>query len=194
MRRPTPTLETPRLRLRPLRLGDALRIQELFPHWEILQYMAAVIPWPYPDDGARQYLETVLPRMADGREHCWALTLKSDGDDRLIGVISLTPENAEDHRGFWLGQAYHNQGLMTEAVFAVNDFAFHELGMPLMSLNNAEPNRPSHRLKERSGAQIVAVNEDVAYVGGRFRQVRWRLTREDWDAHREAFRAREPGR
>lgn len=41
---PIPILETSRLLLRPL--------QALFPHFEILQYMSAAIPWPYPDDGA----------------------------------------------------------------------------------------------------------------------------------------------
>jgi RimJ/RimL family protein N-acetyltransferase len=73
---------------------------------------------------------------------------------------------------------------MKEAVVAVNDFAFGELGMESMALNNAEPNIASHRLKELSGAKIVAVLEDVAFVGGKYRRICWRLTREDWYANR----------
>jgi len=183
---PIPVLETPRLILRPLRLSDAPQIQRLFPHREILEHMTAAIPWPYPEDGARQHIESVLPKIAAGLEYDWAITLKSASDDLLIGIISLYPYG-EDSRGFWLAKAFHGRGLMTEAVFAVNDFAFHELGMAHLTLNNAEPNAASHRLKEKSGAKIVEVNEDVPYVGGRFRQIRWRLTREDWDAHRLSF-------
>ncbi len=183
MRPPIPVLETPRLRLRPLRLADAPQCQELFPHWEVVEFMAAAIPWPYPDDGAQTYLESVLPKMAAGREYDWAITLKATNDDLLVGIISLYPEG-EDSRGFWLARAYHNRGLMTEAMSAINDFAFFELGMPHLTLNNAEPNTASHRLKEISGAKIVEINDDVPYVGGRFRQIRWRLTREDWEAHR----------
>ena len=183
MRPMIPVLETPRLRLRPLRLTDAPQVQGLFPHWEILEYMAAAIPWPYPDDGAQTFLEAVLPKMAAGLEYDWAITLKSANDDLLIGIISLYPDG-EDNRGFWLAEAYHNHGLMTEAMAAVNDFAFGELGMTHLTLNNAEPNMASHRLKEKSGARIVEVNDDVPYVGGRFRQIRWRLTCEEWEAHR----------
>lgn len=183
---PIPILKTPRLVLRALRLEDAPQIQGLFPHWAMLQFMAAAIPWPYPEDGARTHLETVLPKMAAGEEYDWAITMKAEGDDQPIGIISLYPEG-EDNRGFWLAQAYWGRGLMKEAVFAVNDFAFETLGMPHLTLNNAEPNKASHQLKESSGAKIVAVNDDVPYVGGRFRQIRWRLTRADWDVHRGSF-------
>jgi ribosomal-protein-alanine N-acetyltransferase len=186
MRPAIPILETPRLRLRPLRLSDAPQSQRLFPHWEILQFMSAAIPWPYPDDGARQHIESVLPKIAAGQEYDWAITLKSANDDLLIGIISLYPDG-EDNRGFWLGRAYQNQGLMKEAMSAVNDFAFGELEMPHLTLNNAEPNKASHRLKEISGAKIVEINDGVPYVGGRFRQIRWRLTREDWENHRHSL-------
>lgn len=184
---PIPTLVTPRLVLRPLRHTDAPQIQRLFPHWEMLEFMAAAIPWPYPEDGARQHLETLLPRMEQGREYDWAITLKAENTGQLIGVISLYPESEEDNRGFWLAQPYQNQGLMKEATFAVNDFAFFQLGMTQLTLNNAEPNHASHRLKEVSGARIIEITEDVPYVGGRFRQIRWLLTRDDWEAHRHLF-------
>ena len=56
--------------------------------------------------------------------------------------------------------------------------------MARLLLNNAEPNLASHRLKEISGARVIAVEEDVPFVGGRFRRVRWELTRQDWERHR----------
>ena len=177
-------LETARLRLRPLRLSDAPRIQALFPQWEIVQYMASAIPWPYPENGAQQFLESVLPKNEAEAQYDWAITLRSDESDQLIGLISLYPNSAQDSRGFWLGEAYQRQGYMKEAVVAVNDFAFDTLKMPALMLNNAEPNCASHRIKEISGASIIAIEEDTPFVGGRFRKIRWRLTREQWDAHR----------
>jgi ribosomal-protein-alanine N-acetyltransferase len=47
-----PALETARLLLRPLQLDDAEQVQILFPHWEIVRYLASRMPWPYPPDGA----------------------------------------------------------------------------------------------------------------------------------------------
>ena len=164
-------------------MTDAPRIQALFPHWEIVQYMAAAIPWPYPQDGARNYLESVLPKNEVGEQYDWAITLKSEADDLLIGAIGLYPESGEDSRGFWLATGYQRLGIMKEAVWAVNDFAFDVLKLPFLILNNAEPNVASHRIKEISGATIIAIDEDVPCVGGRFRGVRWRLTREDWEDH-----------
>lgn len=180
-------LETARLVLRPLRLADASRIQQLFPHLEILQFMDVIIPWPYPDDGARTHLETTLPKMAAGQRYDWAITLKSQSEDQLIGVISLLPNDEQNNRGFWLAKEYHNKGLMTEAVAAVTDFAFYKLDMPLLRLSNAEPNIASQQLKVKAGAKVISITPDVPYVGGRFSEVNWILTREDWDMHRDQF-------
>lgn len=184
-------LDTPRLRLRPLRRTDAARIQQIFAEWELVKFLATAIPWPYPADGAQAFLEVTLPKNEDGRQFDWAITLRAAGDDLLIGIISLYPGSDEDSRGFWLGRDFQNQGLMKEAVFAVNEFAFNELGMTRLLLNNAEPNRASHRLKEISGATVIGIEGEAAFIGGRFRRVRWLLTREDWQRHRRRFQTSE---
>jgi ribosomal-protein-alanine N-acetyltransferase len=183
----TPILETARLGLRPIRMSDADRMQELFPHFELLKYMAAIIPWPYPDDGSVQFLDRILPEVEAGTRFTWAITIKERNDDLLIGVMDLFPYQEGDHRGFWLGLDYQRQGYMTEAVRVVNDFAFDVLGLEHLQLNNAQPNIGSHRLKEKAGATIIAVDDDVPFIGGRFPRVRWLLTREQWRANRERF-------
>ena len=47
-----PVLTTDRLILRPLELADAYSIQKRFPRWEVVRFLVADIPWPYPGDGA----------------------------------------------------------------------------------------------------------------------------------------------
>jgi hypothetical protein len=56
---PAPTLETARLLLRPLVVGDAPQAQLLFPFWEIVRYMDAVVPWPYPVDGVLAFYRAI---------------------------------------------------------------------------------------------------------------------------------------
>ena len=74
---PTPVLETGRLVLRPLRLDDAPAIQRRFPRWEVVRYLAAHVPWPYPADGAASHVAECLEQMAR-REKCyWAIVLKA---------------------------------------------------------------------------------------------------------------------
>ncbi|MEN4820229.1 GNAT family N-acetyltransferase, partial [Pantoea agglomerans] len=52
----TPTLTTDQLLLKPLVAEDAKQIQTLYPRWEIVRYMVASVPWPYPENGAENYV------------------------------------------------------------------------------------------------------------------------------------------
>ncbi|RYG44552.1 N-acetyltransferase [bacterium] len=177
------TLETPRLLLRPILASDASRIQSLFSNPKVLQYLHAGLPIPYPEDGALEFLSRVLPRVEAGEEYLWVLLRKENPEEGMIGQISLTPKGEDDHRGFWLGEPYWEQGYMKEAVGAVNDFAFDELKMDHLLLNNAEPNVASHRLKESCGAEIIGRYEKE-FVGGLFTSVRWKLTADAWRKYR----------
>ena len=40
-------LETPRLELRPLELADAEQTERIFPQWEIVRFLASVVPGPF---------------------------------------------------------------------------------------------------------------------------------------------------
>ena len=183
---PTPVLETERLILRPPRESDTPAVQRRFPQWEVVRYLHAEVPWPYPDNGAAVNMAQCLEKMAR-REQCyWALTLKG-GDDGLIGRIDLWADDGvkRDQRGFWLDPEFWGRGLMTEAANAVTDFALIELGWPHLWLNNAEANIASHRVKEKQGAREID-RTPRGYVSGPGIKVTWLLTREAWIAHRAA--------
>jgi hypothetical protein len=59
-----PELETERMWLRPVRLEDAEQTQKLFPQWEILKSLGAVVPWPYPPDGALTFYSRVAALLS----------------------------------------------------------------------------------------------------------------------------------
>lgn len=84
-----PELETARLLLRPLQLSDAEAVQTIFPHWEIVRFLASQVPWPFPADGALTYYrDAALPAMARGDEWHWSLRLKTT-PGQLIGSVAL---------------------------------------------------------------------------------------------------------
>lgn len=177
-----PSIETARLRLRPLELADADQVQQLFPHWDIVKHLNAVVPWPYPPDGARQYIEQIaLPAMARGDEWIWTLRLRTD-PDQLIGTIALKRAENEN-RGFWLGLPWHGQGLMTEASGAVTDFWFDVLTFPVLRVPKAIANTASRRISEKQGMRVVAVVERD-YVCGRVAAEIWEITADEWRARR----------
>jgi [ribosomal protein S5]-alanine N-acetyltransferase len=175
---PAVELHTRRLLLRPLQLSDAQQTQLLFPHWQIVQHLNPNVPWPYPADGALTYYRDVaLPAIERGDEWQWTLRLKQSPEHH-IGAISLHKAKP-DNRGFWLGLPWHNQGLMTEAVIAVNDFWFDVLGFPVLRAPKAVGNLASRRISEKTGMRIVAT-EERHFVSGRHPCEIWEITAEEW--------------
>ena len=179
---PIASLETARLELHPLKLDDWKQTQALFPQWEIVRYLASVVPWPYPEEGAlRYYRDDALPAMERGDEWHWSLRLKTN-PDHLIGCICLM-KGADNNRGFWLGLPWHRMGLMTEAVEVVTTYWFEELKFPVLRAPKAISNTPSRRISEKSGMRVIAT-EERDYVSGRFPSEIWEITAEEWRARR----------
>jgi ribosomal-protein-alanine N-acetyltransferase len=174
----TPTLETPRLWLRPLELADAGQIQRIFPQWEIVRYLANKVPWPYPSDGAYRYCRDIaLPAESRGEAWHWTLRLKT-APKEIIGSIDLRKGQTEN-RGFWLAPRWQGQGLMTEACDAVTDFWFEVLNFPVLRAPKAILNAASRRISEKQGMRIIAT-EERDYVSGRFPSEIWEITAEEW--------------
>ena len=173
---------TERLILRPLQLADAPQMQQLFPRWEIVRYLLNRVPWPYPADGALQYLRDVaLPQIERGEAWHWSLRLAAQ-PDQLIGVIGLVRSPA-DNRGFWLGLPWQGHGYMMEASSWANDFWFDTLGFSVMRIPKAAANLPSRRISEKQGMRLVGT-EMRDYVAGRMLAEIWELTADEWHAQR----------
>jgi len=138
----TPALATQRLLLQPLELADAEQVQILFPHWEIVRYLANHVPWPYPPDGAlRYYRDHALPAVERGEEWHWTLRLKSTPTQVIGGIALMKKEN--NNRGFWLGLPWHRQGFMKEACEVVTDYWFDVLKSPVLRVPKAAVNTAS---------------------------------------------------
>jgi len=175
-------LQTKGLWLRSLQLADAEQTQRLFAQWEIVRFLNSKVPWPYPADRVLNvYRNEILPGIERGDEWHWTLRFK-EAPDQHIGVISLHRDEW-DNRGYWLGVPWHRQGLMTEAVIAVNDYCFDVLGFPVLRAPKAVLNVASRRISEKTGMRVVATVERD-YVSGRFPAEIWEITAEEWRANR----------
>ncbi|TKI05230.1 GNAT family N-acetyltransferase [Martelella alba] len=174
-----PIITTDRLILPPLVAQDAVQIQLIFPQWDIVRYLTAAVPWPYPGDGARQFIEKVaLPAMLAGKAWYWTLRQKSS-PAQIIGVINLSDET-DNHRGFWLSPAFQGRGFMFEACRAVTDFWFNTLQRPVLRVPKASANAASRRISTKSGMRLIKT-EKKDYVCGTLDSELWELTREEWN-------------
>jgi RimJ/RimL family protein N-acetyltransferase len=182
---PPPTIpeaRTERLILRPLALDDADQIQALFPQWEIVRFLRDIVPWPYPPNGALEYIRDIaLPDTERGGSYNWTLRLSAD-PDRIIGFLAL--KIGEGHnRGFWLDPRHQGHGLMTEACVWANDFWFDVLGQSTLRVSKAIANTASRRISLKHGMRVLGT-EEANYVSGRQPSEIWELTAEEWRAQR----------
>lgn len=170
----------------PLRLQDSERTQLLFPQWDIVKFLNATVPWPYPADGVIQYYKQIaLPAIERGEEwHC--TIMQKDSPEEHIGVISLH-SNRADNRGYWLGIPWQGKGLMTEAVAAVNDYWFDVLGFDVLRAPKAIGNQASRRISEKTGMRVIA-REERDFVSGRLMAEIWELTAEEWKRVRKSIK------
>ncbi len=174
------TLETPRLLLRPLAIFDAEDAQTFFPHWEIVQYLANKVPWPYPANGAFMYFRDVaIPAMERGQAWHWSIRLKQF-PERLIGCINLI-NGEESNRGFWLGIPWHGQGFMIEACDEATEYWFNVLKFPVLRAAKAVANESSRKISQKQGMRVAAqVERD--YVCGRLPSEIWEITADEWNS------------
>ena len=169
-------LHTPRLLLRPLQLSDAPQTQLLFPHWEIVKYLNAIAPWPYPPNDTDL---TVFKREGmtgvnfapignvnayhtpnDNIAHVDLRTLQHQGDNAVAAVRTLANMDLRHHpRG--------------------SSVWFDVLGFKTMRAPKAVGNIASRRISEKTGMRLVGI-EERNFVSGRLPCEIWEITAEEW--------------
>ena len=144
-----PILETARLVLRAPRLADVKAIARLVNDRRIAENTAR-IPHPYGVADAEQFLTAV--NRQDG-EATFAIVLKGE----IIGMCGIEPRETAAELGYWLGVPYWNRGYATEAVRAVIDHAFGDLGHDALQAGARVGNPASRRVLEKCGFQWTGV-------------------------------------
>jgi RimJ/RimL family protein N-acetyltransferase len=144
-----PVLETARLTLRAPCREDAQAIALLAGDRRIAVNTAR-IPHPYGVGHAEEFIAAVNKR--DG-EACFLLMLGG----RLIGACGIDPRAEGPELGYWLGVPYWGQGYATEAVRAVVDYAFGDLGHEALQAGARVNNPASRRVLEKCAFQWTGV-------------------------------------
>ncbi len=137
----TQTIETPRLILRKARLEDA---QPMFHNWASDSEVTKYLTWPPHDsiEVTRNRLEIWLTEYDRDTYYQWMIELKELGEP--IGSISAVRQNEsieEAEIGYCIGSPWWHKGIMTEALTAVIEYLFTEVGMNRVAARH-DPNNP----------------------------------------------------
>ena len=176
-------LQTERLILRPWQEDDAEELYKYASHPAV----GPMAGWPVHTsiEQSREIIRTVLA----GPE-TYAVVLKSEG--KPIGSIALMIgsesniklPNDECEIGYWIGVPYWGQGLIPEAIRALQRHAFEKLGMKRMWCGYFDGNTKSKRAQEKCGFKYQSTRHNVPsqLVGELHTEHISCITKEEWEA------------
>lgn len=164
---PFPYLETPRLRLRPLRPSDWEAIIALRGNPESMRY----IPRPMITDkeGALSMIEMIQQKIDEGTGINWVITEK--GGDEMLGIIGhyrMKPEHFRSEIGYMILPKAQGKGIATEAIQALLVYGFEQLHLHSVEAVIDPQNSASIRLIEKLGFVKEAHFIENEYFDGRF--------------------------
>jgi ribosomal-protein-alanine N-acetyltransferase len=184
-RRPAgPRLSTARLTLRPPEIDD-------YPAWARVRSESEGFLRPWEPAWARDHLTARAFRervywaaraIAEGR--AFPLFLIREADGALLGGATLDNVRRGPSMsatvGYWVGEAHARRGYMTEALGAIRDHAFRDLGLSRLEAACLPENAPSRALLERVGFKYEGVAQSYLQIAGRWRtHVLYAALRED---------------
>jgi ribosomal-protein-alanine N-acetyltransferase len=175
-----PILETPRLFLRRIEPLDARAIYHLAQDAEITRYVA----WePHKTlQDTKEYIRLFKEEYQKGTCFDFVIaTKKRDEVLGLIGCVDINETNKSLEIGYWLGRQFWNDGYMTEALRALIDFCFRDLGMERLSAKHFEENAASGRVMQKAGMTCEGTLRKAEFVKGRYWNIKvYSIVREDW--------------
>ena len=125
----TRRLETERLVLRRFVTGDA---EAMFRNWASDPEVTKYLTWPVHGnvDVTRAVLKDWTAAYASQNYYQWAIVLKENGESPIGGIsaVNLNDDLSIVQIGYCLGQRWWHRGIMSEALKAVIDFFFYEVG------------------------------------------------------------------
>ncbi len=162
-----PALETDRLILRPLRMGDAGDLYAYASDPEVSRHVLWDTHRSLTD--SRQFLRAAIRQYRRGLPGSFAIVLKESG--RMIGTIGFMWVNT-DHKsaevGYSLHRDYWNRGLMTEALRAVIAFGFDTLCLHRIEAQHETDNPASGQVMAHAGMRREGVLRQRLMNKGRY--------------------------
>ena len=172
-----PAFDTARLHVRPLGEGDEALYCSLHTDPEVMRYIAA----PMSLEVAQRSFRAAC-RLQSPHPQRWVIAERGAG--RGIGLLGLFADGDTAEIGVMLLPGKQGQGFSAEAIAGMANRVFGTMasdrsGLQRLWARNAPANRPMSKVMQWAGFQ----RQDGPRTTPA--QVRWQLTRDRWQAHRE---------
>ena len=177
-----PTLDSPRLTLRPFVSHDAATVQALAGERAIAD-TTLNIPHPYEDGMAEDWIASHEEHFRDGSGVIFAIADKKDG--QLLGAVGLRIDTTlrKAELGYWVGVSHWNRGYATEAAGALLAYGFDELDLNRIAARHLARNPASGRVMQKLGMRHEGTLRQATMKWGQFEDLElYSILRLEWAA------------
>lgn len=165
-----PTLRTDRLTLRKMSVDDSRDMYDYARRPEVTKYLL----WNEHESEQQSYehLCYIADAYKRGDYYDWGVTLTGSG--KMIGTCGYTSFDFEHGRveiGYVLNPDFWGQGIATEAVSALTEFAFKELNANRVEIHFIEGNNASLRVAEKCGMTLEGYLKQYMLIKGEYKNI-----------------------
>lgn len=157
----TPTLETPRLRLRPLAPSDEADLVALDSDPEVMRYVGSPAGVKSPADTRERARLRIRETESGDYEPLgfWRIEGRSDGTFHGVGALIQMPDSEDVEVAYRLARRAWGQGIATEAAGALVAHALGPLGLPRVVAVTYPANQASQRVLDKLGFERHGIRE-----------------------------------
>ena len=158
-----------RIILRPLKFSDAKDIYSNIKDKRIAENTIRT-PWPYKLEDTQRFIRKMRRTWPSGKNFAFGIELKDKKE--VIGCIILYDvdfKNKNTEISYWLGPKYWNQGIVTEGVKLVLNFAFRKLKLHRIWANVFSDNPDSQKVLKKVGFKKEGYHREDCWHFGRWR-------------------------
>ncbi len=178
----SPTIETSRLLLRPMELGDAPAMYAYRSDAEVYRYSSSEPP--ASADAVVESIRRWLENNAEDRPPMWGIIPKETGRvSGLVGFVQLSRAHSAGMLPYELARELWGRGLVTEAVRAVLNYGFGTMGLNRIGAGCWDGNLASRRVMEKTGMQYEGTQRQSKFAKGAYRDLRhYSMLASEWKA------------
>ncbi|HIS02541.1 MAG TPA: GNAT family N-acetyltransferase [Candidatus Pullichristensenella avicola] len=176
----TVALVTPRLALRRLRMEDA---GDMFRNWAGDAQVARYVTWQAhrSEEDSRAFLEGVVSGYDRPDRYNWGIVFAGDLIG-TIGVVRISEADGNCEVGYCLGRRWWGQGIAAEALGALCDFLFGQVGFHRIAAVHDPANPASGRVMQKAGMTCEGTLRQQRFIKGRFVDaVVYSILRDEWE-------------
>ena len=154
-----------RFKIRPWEISDLISLVKHANNLNVAKNLSTKFPYPYTETDGKAFIEFATK---DNPIHIFTIDINGEA----VGGIGIHPgtdvfiKNAE--LGYWLGEPFWGQGIISNAIKQIIDFAFTTYDIDRIVARTLGTNIASQKVLEKNSFILEGHFEKVLFINGEY--------------------------